>query len=44
MGIRGVGALPVVDEDGRLLGMISQREVLAAYQGTVAKAERGAEE
>lgn len=44
MGVRGVGALPVVDDEGRMLGMLSQREVLAAYQGTVAKAERGAEE
>lgn len=43
MGVRGVGALPVVGEDGRLLGMLGRPELLAAYQGRVATAERGME-
>jgi CBS domain-containing protein len=42
--VRGVGSLPVVDGDeGRLLGMLGRAEVLAAYQGTVAKDEREAD-
>ena len=40
MGVRGVGTLPVVGADGGLLGTIGRAEVLAAYQGTAAKAER----
>jgi len=38
MGVRGVGSLPVIDADtGRLLGMLGRAEVLAAYQGVVAR-------
>jgi CIC family chloride channel protein len=38
MGVRGVGSLPVIDADtGRLLGTLGRAEVLAAYQGVVAR-------
>jgi CIC family chloride channel protein len=37
MGVRGVGALPVLDGNGRLLGMITRSNILAAYERSAAE-------
>jgi CIC family chloride channel protein len=40
MGVRGIGALPVLDERGRLLGMITRSHILAAYERSAAELPR----
>ncbi|HEU4988277.1 MAG TPA: CBS domain-containing protein, partial [Gemmatimonadaceae bacterium] len=39
MGVRGAGAVPVVDPDGRYLGLITRSHVLSLYERTVTKSK-----
>ena len=44
MGVRGAPSLPVVDSEGRLLGLLSRSHVLAVYERTVARAQATAQQ
>ena len=39
LGIRGASALPVVDRDGRLLGLLSRSHILAVYERALTEGE-----